>query len=377
MIVAGHELHLFTESPAWLAALMADIRAAQRRVWLEFYIVADDAVGRTVVAALTERAAAGVEVRLLYDAVGSFSTTSGLFAPLVDAGGEVVAYHSVWDVLARRTLWQVLNRRNHRKLVVIDERVTHFGGMNLVDDAATAPAAPDGTPRHWRDLQLRLVGPQQAELVESFERSWRRARHEPVPRRTRAYRRGRLPRRGESIRFFDSGPGLGYTRAARVFTRLIRGARRSAVFSMAYFLPTGGVLRALLRARRRGVDVSIVVPEQSDVKLVEWATQFLLPRLLRRGFHLFERRDRMLHAKVLVVDGRWTVVGSCNLDARSLSYNLEFLAVIRSRKFAAVVAEICAHEISASRALSPADVAAQGWWQRWRAWAAYLLRYWL
>ncbi len=372
VVAAGHPLQVFVESPPYLATLRADILAAQRRIWIETYIFADDRAGRDVCAALTERARAGVDVRVLYDAVGSLTTSGRLFNDLIAAGGQVIAYHSFWDVFTRTGAWRLVNRRDHRKLVVVDDQIGYFGGMNIVDVAADHPlASPDAG---WRDVHIRLAGPEQAALVESFDRAWARAHHRRVPRRSRDYRRAVLSQGSESIHFFDSGPGARNTRAARVFRRLVARATREIWISMAYFLPPGYVLRPLLRARKQGVAVSVVIPQQSDVRLVQWATQHLTPRLLRRGFRVFERRDRMLHSKVMVVDDQWSVVGSANLDARSLWYNFELVVVIRSTSLASLLRQICETEISQSVALTAESVRARKWWQRWRALVAYWAR---
>src|SRR5262249_32701078 len=151
-----------------------------------------------------------------------------------------------------------------------------------------------------------------AEVAESFDRSWRRAHGEEIKRRPLSYRRGLLARGEESIQFFDSGPGLKHTRAARVFRRLLKAARRNVTLSMAYFLPVGKVLTELLRAHQRGVFVRVVIPGESDVRVVQYATCHLYRKLLRRRFHIYERQNSMLHSKVMVVDDQWSVLGSCN-----------------------------------------------------------------
>ncbi len=385
VIVAGHELTLYAESPPLIRDMLADIRAARTRVWLECYIYYPDAAGRAVAEALTERAAAGVDVRVLYDALGSQATPSTFFDALVRDGGRVHAYHTFWHALARRSILGVLNRRDHRKLLVVDDRVAYFGGMNIVEPTtrggvgATAGLSRSG-PRDslgWRDLHVRLVGSQQADVAHSFERSWRRAHGQSIARRPRHYRRGQLAQTAESIHFFDSGPGLKHSRAARVFIRLMGKAEQHIMISMAYFLPAGRVLWAMLRARRRGVRISVIVPEVSDVRIVDWASRYMYGKLLRRGFRIYERQLRMLHSKALVADGEWTVVGSCNLDPRSMWHNLEFLAVIRSRPFAAAVLEICASELRASRRLTLEDMSRRTRWQRLLSRAAYMLRWWL
>src|SRR5205823_14944574 len=136
-----------------------------------------------------------------------------------------------------------------------DDTVAYSGGMNLADPVhGPAAAAREDRPAStgWRDVHLRVVGPQQAEVAESFARSWQLAHGQEIKRRTRAYRLGMLAPAEESIQFFDSGPGLKHTRAARIFLRVLKQARQSLTLSMAYFVPVGRVLRALLRAHRRG-----------------------------------------------------------------------------------------------------------------------------
>jgi phosphatidylserine/phosphatidylglycerophosphate/cardiolipin synthase-like enzyme len=133
---------------------------------------------------------------------------------------------------------------------------------------------------------------------------------------------------------------------------------------MAYFLPVGGVLKALLRAPRRGVLVRVVVPGQSDVPLVQHATRHLYAWLLKRRIRIFERQGSMLHSKVMIVDRAWSVLGSCNLDARSLRINLEFLAVIHSRPLALALEEIVAYEIAHSERVTPQSYRERSWWRR-------------
>ncbi len=380
LTVAGQELTVFVESVPLIAQMILDIRSAQQRVWLETYIFHDDSAGRAVAEALKERARAGVEVRLIYDAIGSQATPRALFEEMQQAGVQVHEFHSLWEALWRFSLLRILNRRNHRKLLVIDDRIAYFGGMNVVD--ATSPlvvAQAEHLPLSagWRDVHVRLVGPQQGEVAESFDRSWRRAHGHLVKSRPKAYRQGQLADEEESIQFFDSGPGRIRSRAYRLFNRLIQSARQKLTFSMAYFLPVGSVLRNLLRARKRGVLVRVIVPGVSDVPLVQRATECLYSLLLRRRFHVFERQVSMLHSKVLIADDQWSLVGSCNLDARSLWINLEFLAVIHSRPLAKVLNEILAYELARSRRVTLRSTRQTSWWRRLLNRLAWTFRWWL
>lgn len=378
--VAGHELTIFVESSPLIAAMVRDIQTAQTRVWVESYLFLNDSAGTLIAGALKERARAGLDVRVLYDAIGSQTTPGAFFRELEQAGAEVHAFHSIGEALRRFAIFRTLNRRNHRKLLILDDRVAYFGGMNIVDQShsatverAEAPLSSSG----WRDVHVRLTGPQQGEVAESFERSWRRAHGEEIKRRPPSYRRGVLAPGEETIQFFDSGPGLKYTRAARVFRHLLQAARRSLTLSMAYFLPVGRVLTELLRAHRRGVFVRVVVPGESDVPVVQYATRYLYRKLLRRRLHIYERQGNMLHSKVMIVDDQWTVLGSCNFDARSLWINLEFFAVIHSRNLARVLTEIVRYEIAHSRRITPSECARQTWRQRLLERMAWSMRWWL
>src|SRR5262249_53344374 len=138
--VAGQELQLFIETGPLFEAMLADIRQARRRIWLETYIFASDEVGQAIAEALKERAREGLDVRLLYDAVGSFATYPSFFLKMVQAGVQVVRYHSLGEMLQQITVLRIVNRRDHRKVLVIDDDIAYFGGMNIV--ATVHGAAP-------------------------------------------------------------------------------------------------------------------------------------------------------------------------------------------------------------------------------------------
>jgi cardiolipin synthase A/B len=384
--VAGNELSLFDGSTALVEAMVADIREARQRVWIESYIIADDATGRLLAEALIDRAAAGVDVRLMYDSIGSLSTPQAYLDRLKAGGVQVHAFHSIRDNFWRFPFLRILNRRNHRKLLVIDDRIAYFGGMNIVDQRGIA--TPDDEKRRhlptsagWRDLHVRLDGPKQPEIAAEFERLWEWKHLRRVDRRTpwpiKAMLSANRAPNGEAIHFFASRPTRRTRRVARVFVPLIRRARREIIVSMAYFIPVGRVLRELLRARRRGVRVRVIVPADSDVRAVHWATRHLARRLLIHGIQIYERQEFMLHSKVMVIDGQSTVVGSCNLDPRSLRLNLEFLAVIRSRGMAAAATAFCRHELSHSRRVRLSEIRNRPLWQRLRDRVAWSVRWWL
>lgn len=384
--VGDNELTLFVESAPYHESLLDDLRGAQDRAWVEAYTIADDPAGQAVAAALKERAAAGVDCRLLYDTVGSFSTPERFFNELRDAGVKVRAYRPFGSWMYRfkssRFLWR-WHRRDHRKLVIVDDYAAYFGGMNIVDLGGSGVPPAHGTKHSptqppWRDVHVRLDGPQLKEIAASFDDLWSRLHHlphgeefsNPTPEEVLAAKEDR-------IFFFDARPHTKHHRPARMFKELIRHAKHNVTLAMAYFLPFGGVLRALLHARKRRVAVEVIVPNQSDVPLVQWASRHMYERLLKRGIRIYERRDRMLHSKAMVIDGTWSVIGSCNLDPRSLLLNLEFFAVIRSAELATALASICRYERRMSDLVKLSDCRKQSWWRKLLHRAAWTLRKWL
>lgn len=381
--VDGHELTIYVESPPMIEAMLDDIRAAQHRVWMEMYIFADDDAGRAVADALSQRAAAGLDVRLMVDALGSFSTPQALFQPMRSAGVQVHQFHALGQALRAPRIFQVLNQRNHRKLLVVDDQIAYFGGMNVVDQSRihdVGDAEKRRLPKSagWRDVQVRMVGPRQAEIAAACERLWQRVHHQQAKHKERPWTLAGLRNpKAEEMFFFDSRPNFKNRRPQRVLAPLIQGAQLEITMAMAYFVPLGRVLRELVRAKRRGVTVRVIVPETSDVKVVQWATRHFYENLLRKGIRIYERLDRMLHSKAMVIDQRWSVIGSCNLDARSLRLNLEFFAVIHSQELAQAIDDICRQEIAASQRVTFESIRNRYWWQRVVHRAAWALRKWL
>ena len=380
---AGHDLRLFVEWGPLMQAVLADIENAEKRIWLETFTFEADSAGHLLAEALKAKAREGVDVRVMYDAVGSRGTPNSFFADMAAAGVQVHCFHTLTDVLRNWSLWslwKIFNRRNHRKLLVVDDRVAYFGGMNMADrggvtvhDDGTRELSPLGP---WRDLHVRLVGPQQEVIVQSLDWMWKKAHHLPDGR-GRWPRRKLLKARSDGLFFFDCAPSLKFRRAHRVLCPLIGRARRNITISMAYFIPGGKVIRALLRARRRGVKVRVVLPGKTDVPAVQWAIRHLYARLVKHGIRIYERQDLMLHSKALVIDDQWSVIGSCNLDPRSLQWNFEFLGVIRSRALACTLKKICAYELRHSQRVTEQHTLKRSWFERLLHYVAWRLRGWL
>jgi cardiolipin synthase A/B len=377
--VEGHKLFLFTESTPMWRAMVADIRAAKRRVWLETYIYADDDAGRAVADALVDRARAGLDVRLMFDSVGSLATPAAIFKRLRDGGVKVHEFHTLREALWRFALFRIFNQRNHRKLLIVDDAVAYFGGMNIVDQR-DLNSVDDTARRHlpassgWRDVHVRMVGPRGREIAQAMQQLWRYTEHQRMTRGRRWPIREMLTGGEGEVFFFDCRPMFRYRRIQRVLVPLIRRAKHTITISMAYFIPVGRLLRELVRARRRGVQIRVIIPEKSDVRAVQCATRHFYSYLLRKGIRIYERKDRMLHSKAMVIDDEWSVIGSSNLDPRSLRTNLEFVAVVHSCHVSAALLGICKHEMKNSTRVTRRDCQRRSCWQRLIDRAAWSMR---
>jgi len=291
--------------------MLAAIAAARQTIELESYIVADDAIGRQFLAALTRAAAAGVHVRVLADSYGSFLLPASFFAPLLAAGGAVRFFNPL-----RFSRFGV---RDHRKLLVCDRQTAFIGGANLAHEYDG-----DGITRGWLDLMLKIDDAEIAvRLAAEFERMYSAAdfAHGSLPR-LRAFRHRRQTT-GDDPKIFAIKPGRGTDAYQRALHRDLAHAR-SADFIAPYFLPTRRLRKLLGKILRRGGRVRLLLPARCDVPLARAAAMIYYHRLLRRGVEIYEYQPQILHAKLCRVDDK-VFAGSSNLDVRSFKLNYELM----------------------------------------------------
>ncbi len=293
--------------------MLAAIDEARRSVRLEMYIYSGEAIGQRFREALVRAAQRGVRVRVMVDAFGSIALPGGFWKPLTDVGGEFQWFNPL--KLGR------ISYRNHRKLLVCDDGIAVFGGLNIAPEYDG-----DGVQSGWRDLAMRAEGLLAAELGEAFDGSWELARTEHRAllrfRRTRA----RSTKSSSSWRILLGGPGLGYNYMKRTLAGDLAIARRVQILC-AYFLPTWRLRRELLRVIKRGGTVDLILAGKSDVRLSQLASHRLYRLLLKSGVKIHEYQPQILHAKLFIIDDQ-AYVGSSNLDTRSLNINYELLVRI-------------------------------------------------
>ncbi|MCB9899531.1 MAG: PLDc N-terminal domain-containing protein [Planctomycetes bacterium] len=335
----GHAFELLGDGVLARSRLFALIDAARTSIRLQTFILGRDDVGRELVERLARRAREGVDVRLLVDALGSLRTRGSFLDPLRRAGGKVSVF---MPMLPFHRTWSA-NLRNHRKLAVIDGRDAWLGGMNVVAEEM-GPA-----PTRWIDAASWLRGPCVADLVRIFDADWAFASggeqppaaapaSEPAPADATDARRAAVSASDVAVRVAAGGPDVEGEPLTDGFFAALAEAHRRIWIVTPYFIPDEGLLRVLRYQALRGVDVRLVLPERSNHLLADLARARFVRRLVRDGVDVRLVPERMVHAKLLVLDDERAVMGSANLDLRSLYVNYELALFLHGRRANAVLA---------------------------------------
>lgn len=367
-VLPGNRVTVLHDGPLAIPAMLEAIDAARRTVDMEVYILRDDSVGWRLAETLVAAARRGVAVRLTYDSAGCIGTDVHLFDHMERYGVKVLEFRPIapW-----RPRWS-WNNRNHRKLLIVDNEVGFCSGLNWGDEYYALGA--DGLPQ-WRDTAARIEGPAVRELLRLFHRCWARyrdrpARHAPLPEASG-------PRGATDVEVVGTWSRATAGRIRRATIHAIKRARRTVFIENAYFLPDRGLVRALGNAVRRGVDVRVIVPGNTDVAAMYYASRATFGRLLRRGVRLFEWSGPMLHAKTMVVDGRFTSIGSANMDPRSRLHNQEANVMVYDERIGRAMARQFLSDVSRAEEVSPERWQRRGNLQRLLESLFYLIRWWL
>jgi cardiolipin synthase len=348
-------LEVLTNGDHFYESELQAISSARTTVCLEAYIFQTGAIGRRYRDAMTERARAGVRVKVMLDALGNSTTRESYFEPLKQAGGCIGWYHSLkWSNIPD------YNNRSHRELLVIDGRVGFIGGAGIADQWYTG----QGKNPRWRDTMVRVEGDAVTNLQATFAENWLEACGEIItgPDYFPIYE---APSDG-AVMVINSTPSAGgSTRARTLFQILIASAQKSIFINTPYFLPDRSMTGELLRAHRRGVNVRIVVPgRKADHLLTRSASRFAYGPLLKAGVEIYEYEPSMIHAKILMIDGLWAIVGSTNMDQRSFGLNDEVNMAVRAPEFTARLERDFARDIADSRRVSYEEWQHRSLWER-------------
>jgi len=317
---AGNRIRLHVTGTGTYKALRTLIDEAHESIYLTFFMLRPDRVGLDILERLERRAAAGVRVRLLLDGVGSLRTHRRYLQPLQQAGGRYAYFMPVLHhPLRGRT-----NLRNHRKLVIVDEHSVLAGGANI----AIEYMGPESRPDRWRDLTFTLAGPSVSDCLEVFRSDWAFASGEWLPGDTGP---GRPRSPGETVaQVVPSGPDMEGDTLYDALLEAVFNARERLWIMTPYYIPDPALNRALCLAARRGVDVRVLLPENSNHWLADVTGRSYLRELLLAGGKVFRYRPGMLHAKAVLLDQDMAMLGSANFDMRSLLLNYELAVLVYS-----------------------------------------------
>ena len=370
-LVGGNRLELLIDGPATYDAMFAAIDAARDHINIESYIVEADGPGEELARRLLAQCGRGVKVNLLFDGFGSIQTKAAYFDALRAGGVQLCEYNPLrsWG----RIFSRAVHRRDHRKLLVVDGRVAFVGGINISGVYASGSAGLSGASSvedgrtaapPWRDTHLRIEGPLAAEFQRLFLQHW--SRHADATLQPADYLPA--PQACGRVRGAVASCEAGQRRNPfyRALLKAIDHAQQRVSITVAYFVPTRRLVRSLSAAARRGVDVRLVLPSESDAWAPLHAGRSHYARLLQAGVRISERQGALLHAKTTVIDGVWATVGSANLDWRSFMHNAEANAVVLDPAFGAEMESVFRTDVAASREVTLEDWKRRGWWQRVR-----------
>lgn len=347
--LGGNRLVPLVDGDKAYPRMLEAIRGARRHIHLQSFIIGNDRISREFMDALAAKAAEGVQVRLLYDRFGStHALFGGLFRKARKTPGFKVAGWTQANLLKRQ--FQI-NLRNHRKTLVVDGKTGFFGGINLLDEHITRPEKPP-----IRDYHFQVEGPIVQELQYSFLRDWYFITEEsPQKLLTEEYFPHAEHAGNITARLISSGPSTVEDVAVETFFNSIILAKKQILAVTPYFVPPEDILRALRSAALRGVDVRLVVPKENNHLYAGYASRALYEELLLAGVRIFERRPPFMHAKALIVDGEFSLVGTANIDVRSLHLNYETCLAVYGTGFADAMKGIIHEDIDLSDEIVLAD----------------------
>ena len=378
-LMSGNQVGVLIDGPQTYASIESELQQARHHIHIETFIFGADDIGRRFAKLLAEKRKEGVEVRVLYDSVGSMETPKAFFDELRGQGIEVREFRPMNPVKNPR-IWDIQNR-DHRKIIAVDGKIGFTGGINIDSTYSSASTSRPGPKRGmedgWRDTHIRIQGPAVKQLQTLFFESWASAgervhmtgeqNYFPQPRAA-----------GDMLVTIVANDSESNDRSLYgTYIAAFTHAQKRLWITHAYFAPNEELLKAMEDAAQRGVDVRLIVPAFTDSKIVLNATQATYTRLLKAGVRVYELQDALLHAKSVVVDGTLSIVGSANLDMRSFVHNDEANAIVVSRDFGQRMERVFEKDQRASRPVDLKRWEKRSMWRRVKEFTVRLFGYWL
>jgi cardiolipin synthase A/B len=338
--------------------VIRDLESATTFIHLEYYIYEDDEIGRKIRDIMIRKAREGVKVRFIFDDFGSKSLQHKFIQPLKDAGVEVYPFFKVYLVFAASRI----NYRNHRKMIIIDGRIGYLGGINISDRYINNKAGK----LFWRDTSIRMEGPVVHSLQYNFLADWNFCSKQDVNATVDLFPENRVQNGQSLVQIVASGPDypnpsimLGY------FTAIVQ-AKQKVYLTTPYFIPSNSILDALKKAAFAGKEVRLLVPEEGDSAVVALAAQSYFSEMMEAGVHIHLYKKGFVHAKTMVVDENFSVVGTANMDFRSFELNFEMAAMIYGKPFCAALTNTFMEDLKDSTEIDPESWKERGQWTNFK-----------
>ena len=322
-LTVNNRLRVLKDAHEKYPVLFEMIEGAVDHIHLEYYIIRDDAVGRRLVNLLVKKAREGVEVRLLFDAVGSSGFSRKNRRQLEQAGVQVGVFLPVWVPFLNSRV----NYRNHRKLAVVDGTRALVGGINIGEEYL----GKNPQMGYWRDTQLLIEGDGVNSLQLIFLMDWYFATKENFSMEKYFFKNEVLPD-NHYVQIAASGPDTHWESIHQMYFSIISTAEDSLYITSPYFIPDDSIMMALKTAALSGVDVRLIIPGKPDYKVIHWASHSYLEEVMEAGVRVYQYKKGFVHAKVLISDGVIASVGTANMDPRSFHHNFEVNAFVYSRE---------------------------------------------
>lgn len=343
VLTQDNHVEVFTDGNDKFRSLIADILRAQDHVHLVYYIFRNDELGQELLNALVKKAKEGVEVKILYDAMGSRSLPRKFFRPLIEAGGKVSAF---FPAVIPHLNMQV-NYRNHRKLAIIDGHTGYIGGFNIGNEYLGL----DKKFGYWRDTHLKVNGKAVFAMQTRFILDWNQASSSKFIYEDRFF--PEIQSHGDTdIQIVSSGPDSEWEQIKYGYIKMINSAKKYIYIQTPYFIPDSSVLDAIKVAALSGVDVRLMIPNKPDHPFVYWATLSNVGAILKTGAKVYVYENGFIHAKMLIADGKIATVGTANIDVRSFRLNFEVNAFLYNERLAQQLSDIFETDMELSREIT-------------------------
>jgi cardiolipin synthase A/B len=362
LLTTGNRIMILNNGEETFREIFASIQQARHHIHLEYYIIAEDTIGKKLKNLLIQKSREGVKVRVIVDDVGSWGLTKRFFRELSEAGIEIYPFMKV----RFPRLTSKANFRNHRKIAIIDGQTGFTGGLNIADRYL------QGTPKTgpWRDIHLKMEGDAVACLQIVFAADWFFVSKHNLS--GSSYYQPFTDTPGIPVQIASSGPDSDWESIGQAFFAAISGAKKSVYITTPYLIPPQYIAIALKTAALSGIDVRIIIPEKSDARISKWCSFSFVQELLEAGVRMYLYQKGFIHSKLLIVDSEVASVGTTNLDFRSIETNFEVNAFIYDKNFTKELEAIFTRDLADSREIKRTEWEKRKWHKKFRESIAHI-----